>query len=91
MQPNEGGERCRGTATPVKDAGASDQPPPPATPPRGPTALMGLVGRGIRPNLHDNCPILFSIGSILRFLNLSHSRGLAFIGATTACWTYFLD
>ena len=24
MQPNEGGERCRGTATPVKDAGGSE-------------------------------------------------------------------
>ena len=39
MQPHEDGERCRGTATPVMEAGASEQggapPPPPLPPPRG--------------------------------------------------------
>ena len=64
MQPHEGGEHCRGMATPLKGADASEQgrgapPPPTAPPPRGRTALLGSVGRGIEPNLHDNWPHSF--------------------------------
>ena len=46
MQPHEGGERCRGTATPVKDAGASEHEgsAPTSSPPAGSHSVVGPRG-----------------------------------------------
>ena len=58
--PQIDAERCRGAATPLKDAGASEQGgAPPASPPRGSTASLGSVGRhrGLDPTCTTIGPI----------------------------------
>ena len=67
MQPHEGGERCRGTATPDKDAGAKSirGGRPPLHPPRGVAQRLAAWAAGLDPTYTTIGPNLFSIGPIL--------------------------
>ena len=71
MQPHEGGERGRGTATLLKDAGASEQKggaPPLAPPPAGSHSVVGLRGPRDRTQLaRQLAPFFFPLAPILVF------------------------
>ena len=69
LPPHKGGNRCRGTATPVKDAGASEQrcPTPPLQPPRGFAQRCWASGAaGLDPTCATIGPILFSCRVMVR-------------------------